>query len=217
MRTVFDENLAEIHDELSDLGRTVNKAIEKSVISLANHDVEIATEVIENDIEINKHQNEIDQKCYEIIALQQPNAFDLRRVLAVMRTASELERMGDHSVNIAEVTINVKGTKRDMKLENQISKMGERLNVMCREIIEAFVDFDVEKAVATAKEDEEIDEMYTELRQMAVELMQRDPKYVVASADYSFVGMHLERIGDYIKNIAEWIVYLDTGKIIDLG
>lgn len=217
MRTIFDENLADIHQELSELGRMVNHAIEKSVKALIKHDVTIANEVRENDSEINQMQNDIDQKCYEIIALQQPNTFDLRRVLSVMRAASELERMGDHAVNIADVTINVKGTKRDHDLEEQISEMGEMLSTMCHDIIEAFVDFDVDKALATAKKDKKVDAMYVDLRLSALGLMEKDRKYVLAAADYSFVGMHLERIGDYIKNIAEWIVYLDTGKIIELG
>lgn len=217
MRTVFDENLADIHEELSKLGRMVNLAIEKSIEALIKHDVTIANEVREDDSEINQMQNDIDQKCYEIIALQQPNTFDLRRVLSVMRAASELERMGDHAVNIADVTINVKGTKRDQDLEEQISEIGELINKMSHDIIEAFVDFDVDKALATAKEDEKVDAMYVDLRLSALGLMEKDRKYVLAAADYSFVGMHLERIGDYIKNIAEWIVYLDTGKIIELG
>lgn len=217
MRTVFDESLADIHKELTKLGRMVNIAIERSVEALVTHDVAIANEIQENDSKINQMQNDIDQKCYEIIALQQPNTFDLRRILAVMRTTSELERMGDHAVNIADVTVNVKGTKRDDKLEEQISEMGDLLNTMCHDIIEAFVDFDVEKAMATAKKDEKVDQMYVKLRISAVGLMEKDRKYVLAAADYSFVGMHLERIGDYIKNIAEWIVYLDTGEIIELG
>lgn len=217
MRTVFDENLAELHGDLTEMGRAVNVAIDQAVTALVNHDVTISNEVIENDLKINKMQNDIDQRCYEIIALQQPNTSDLRRILAVMRAASELERMGDHAVNIAEVTINVKGTERDQLLEKQISKMGEKVKRMSYDIIEAFVSFDVEQAVETAKQDQEIDQMYHELRSSALSLMKQDPKYVIAAADYSFVGMHLERIGDYIKNIAEWIVYLDTGQIIELS
>lgn len=217
MRTVFDENLEDIHEELSKLGRMVNIAIEKSVEALVEHDVDIANEVKEGDKEINQMQNDIDQKCYEIIALQQPNTFDLRRVMAVMRAASELERMGDHAENIADVTINVKGTKRDHELEEQISEIGDIINEMCHDIIEAFIDFDVERARKTAKEDRLVDRLYNDLRLSALTLMEKDKKYVLAAADYSFVGMHLERIGDYIKNIAEWIVYLDTGEISDLG
>lgn len=217
MRTLFDEKLAEIHRDLSQLGRMVNEAIYKSVKALVNHDADIAREVIEGDLKINQKENDIDRKCYEIIALQQPNASDLRRVLAVMRASSDLERMGDHAQNIAEVTINVKGTHRDASLEEKISEMGDKINAMCRDIIDAFVEFDVKKAETTAKKDVEVDELYRELRFSAIDLMKKNPDYVIAAADYSFVGMHIERIGDYIKNIAEWIIYLDTGEIIDFG
>jgi phosphate transport system protein len=216
MRTVFDERLAEIHRDLSQLGRMVNEAIYKSVKALVNHDAELAQEVITGDLKINDKENEIDRKCYEIIALQQPNTTDLRRVLAVMRASSDLERMGDHAQSVSKVTINVKGNKRDSHLEDIISEMGEKISAMCTDIIDAFVEFDVKKARATADRDSEIDELYHKLRFSALELMKEDPESVLAAADYSFVGMHLERIGDYTTNIGEWIVYLDTGEIVDL-
>lgn len=216
MRTIFDEKLAEIHRDLLQLGRMVNETIYKSVKGLVNHDAVIAQQVIDGDEKINQKENDIDRKSYEIIALQQPNATDLRRVLAVMRASSDLERMGDHAENISGITINVKGKKRDEDLEHIISQMGEKITSMCTDIIDAFVEFDVDKAKSTAKRDDEVDELYQELRFAAVKLMKEDPDSVLAAADYSFVGMHLERIGDYVKNIAEWIVYLDTGEITDL-
>lgn len=216
MRTIFDEKLAEIHRDLLQLGRMVNDTIYKSVKGLVNHDAVIAQQVIDGDEKINQKENEIDRKSYEIIALQQPNASDLRRVLAVMRASSELERMGDHAASVSETTIRVKGKKRDEDLEYIISQMGEKITSMCTDIIDAFVEFDVDKARTTAKRDKEVDELYQSLRLAAVKLMKQDPDSVLAAADYSFVGMHLERIGDYVKNIAEWIVYLDTGKITDL-
>lgn len=217
MRTVFDERLAEIHRDLLQLGRMVNETIYKSVKGLINHDADLAQQVIDGDEKINQKENDIDRKCYEIIALQQPNAKDLRRVLSVLRASSDLERMGDHAQNISEVTINVKGNKRDENLEIIISQMGEKISSMCTDVIDAFVEYDVERAVATAKRDSEVDELYDNLRFEAIELMKTDPDSVLAASDYSFVGMHLERIGDYVKNIAEWIVYLDSGDITDLG
>ena len=216
MRTIFDEKLAEIHRDLLQLGRMVNDTIYKSVKGLVNHDAVIAQQVIDGDEKINQKENEIDRKSYEIIALQQPNSSDLRRVLAVMRASSDLERMGDHAASVSETTIRVKGKKRDEDLEHIISQMGEKITSMCTDIIDAFVEFDVDKARTTAKRDKEVDELYLSLRLAAVKLMKQDPDSVLAAADYSFVGMHLERIGDYVKNIAEWIVYLDTGKITDL-
>ncbi len=217
MRTVFDERLAEIHRDLLQLGRMVNETIYKSVKGLINHDADLAQQVIDGDEKINQKENDIDRKCYEIIALQQPNTKDLRRVLSVLRASSDLERMGDHAQNISEVTINVKGNKRDENLEIIISQMGEKISSMCTDVIDAFVEYDVERAVATAKRDSEVDELYHNLRFEAIELMKTDPDSVLAASDYSFVGMHLERIGDYVKNIAEWIVYLDSGDITDLG
>jgi phosphate transport system protein len=217
LRTIFDEKLAEIHRDLSQLGRMVNEAIYKSVKALVNHDAELAQQVITGDEKINQKESDIDRKCHEIIALQQPNTTDLRRVLAVMRASSDLERMGDHAQSISKVTINVKGNKRDEGLENIISQMGEKISAMCTDIIDAFVEFDVAKAKETSKRDQEIDELYREVRFKAIELMKQDPDTVLASADYSFVGMHLERIGDYVTNIGEWIVYLDTGEIVDLN
>lgn len=217
MRTVFDERLAEIHRDLLQLGRMVNETIYKSVKGLINHDADLAQQVIDGDEKINQKENDIDRKCYEIIALQQPNTKDLRRVLSVLRASSDLERMGDHAQNISEVTINVKGNKRDENLEIIISQMGEKISSMCTDVIDAFVEYDVERAVATAKRDSEVDELYHNLRLEAIELMKTDPDSVLAASDYSFVGMHLERIGDYVKNIAEWIVYLDSGDITDLG
>lgn len=217
MRTIFDEKLSEIHRDLSQLGRMVNEAIYKSVKALVDHDAELAKQVIDGDKKINQKESDIDRKCHEIIALQQPNTTDLRRVIAVMRASSDLERMGDHAVSISKATINVKGNKRDEGLENIISQMGEKISSMCTDIIDAFVEFDVKKAEETSKRDQEIDDLYGNLRSQAMKLMKNDPDTVFASADYSFVGMHLERIGDYVTNIGESIVYLDTGEIVDLN
>lgn len=216
MRTLFDEKLTEIHEDFLELGRMVNVAIEQSIQSLVDHDAELAQKVIDGDKEINEKEKEIDRKCYEIIALEQPNTSDLRRVLAVMRASADLERMGDHADNISEVTIAVKGHKRDPDLEEIIQEMGEKIQSMGADILDAFVDFDVDKAIATAKRDSEINQAYKELRQEVIDLVKKDSEAALAASDYSFVGMHLERIGDYIKNIGEWIVYLDTGEITDL-
>ena len=216
MRTVFDEKLAEIHRDFLQLGVMVNEAIYKSVKALVNHDAELAQEVIDGDSEINEKENQIDTKCYEIIALQQPNTTDLRRVLAVMRASSDLERMADHAQNISEVTINVKGKRRDQNLEQRISKIGDLINAMCSDIIDSFVDYDVHKAKEVAKRDKEVEKGCQELRLETLQVMKADTDAIFSSVDYSFVGMHLERIGDYVKNIAEWIVYLETGNIVDL-
>lgn len=217
MRKIFDEKLAEIHRDLLQLGIMVNRAIYNSVKAFVTKDIHLADEIIKNDLFINQKENEIDKKCTEIIALQQPLASDLRRVIAVIRASSNLERMGDHAQNIAEATINLKDEKHIPKLETLFKSMGDKVIQMSADIIDAFVDFNVEAAQEIARRDEEIDNSYNLFRLTAIDIMKEDPSTVFAASDYSFIGRDLERIGDYITNIAEGIVYLDSGKIVDLN
>lgn len=217
MRTVFDQNLAELQRELLAMGVLVNRGISKSVEAFLTQDIELAQEVIEGDFRINDTEHMIDRKCQEIIAMQQPNAGDLRRIIAVLKASSNLERMGDHAENIAVITINIEDKKSDPELEALIKELAEIVAEMASDIIDAFVDFDVAAASEIAKRDVEVDKLYNNLRYTSVNSMIDNPDAVYVASDYSFIGMHLERIGDYVTNIAEAIVYLDSGSVVDLN
>ncbi|SHE31513.1 phosphate transport system protein [Atopostipes suicloacalis DSM 15692] len=217
MRTIFDERLAEIHRDLLQLGIVVNEAINKAIQAFVTKDVNLAEEIIENDLKINDKENEIDKKCTETIALQQPLATDLRRIIAVIRASSDLERMGDHAQNIAEVTINLKNEKHVPELEPIIQSMGNKIMKMSTDIIDAFVDFNVEAAREIALRDEEVDKHYNLLRLTAIDIMKENPDTAFSVSDYSFIGRDLEPIGDYVTNIGEGIIYLSSGEIVDLG
>ena len=217
MRTIFDERLAEIHRDLLQLGIVVNEAINKAIQAFVTKDVNLAEEIIENDLKINDKENEIDKKCTETIALQQPLATDLRRIIAVIRASSDLERMDDHAQNIAEATINLKNEKHVPELEPIIQSMGNKIMKMSTDIIDAFVDFNVEAAREIALRDEEDDKHYNLLRLTAIDIMKENPDTAFSVSDYSFIGRDLERIGDYVTNIGEGIIYLSSGEIVDLG
>lgn len=217
MRTIFDERLAEIHRDLLQLGIMVNEAINKAIQAFVTKDVNLAEEIIENDLKINDKENEIDKKCTETIALQQPLATDLRRIIAVIRASSDLERMGDHAQNIAEATINLKNEKHVPELEPIIQSMGNKIMKMSTDIIDAFVDFNVEAAREIALRDEEVDKHYNLLRLTAIDIMKENPDTAFSISDYSFIGRDLEPIGDYVTNIGEGIIYLSSGEIVDLG
>src|SRR5699024_412815 len=208
MRTIFDERLAEIHRDLLQLGIVVNEAINKAIQAFVTKDVNLAEEIIENDLKINDKENEIDKKCTETIALQQPLATDLRRIIAVIRASSDLERMGDHAQNIAEVTINLKNEKHVPELEPIIQSMGNKIMKMSTDIIDAFVDFNVEAAREIALRDEEVDKHYNLLRLTAIDIMKENPDTAFSVSDYSFIGRDLEPIGDYVTNIGEGRDYL---------
>lgn len=217
MRTIFDQKLDELHRELLRLGFMVNESISKSVDTFIELDKTKAHEIIKEDKKINDMEREIEQKSTELIAVQQPNASDLRKIIAVLRATSTLERMGDHAQNIAEATINIRGNKRNENMEAIIVEMFNKVRSMSKDILDAFVDFNVDKAIEIAKRDIEVDELYNELRVLTIESMQKDPQTVSAGSDYAFIGMDLERIGDYVTNISENIVYLESGEVVDLN
>ncbi len=217
MRTVFDQKLDELHRDLLELGVLVNRAIEKSVHAFNEFDLDLADEVSEDDKRINDKQHEIDEKSQQLIAMQQPNAKDLRRIIAVIRAASNLERMADHGKNISDVLHRMEIRDRNGVPEELINEMSVQVLEMSNSIIDAFVDFDVTRAIEVAARDRDVDKLYNELRYEAVQAMKKDPDIVGTASQYSFIGMDLERIGDYVKNIAEELVYLDRGEIIDLN
>ena len=152
-----------------------------------------------------------------MIALQQPLASDLRRIIAVIRAASNLERMGDHAQNVAEATINLKNERHIVELDPIIQTMGDKIIKMSTDIIDAFVDFNVQAAREIALRDEEVDKHYNLLRLTAIKIMEENPKTAFSVSDYSFIGRDLERIGDYVTNIGEGIIYLASGEVVDLG
>lgn len=217
MRRVFDNELSDLNRAFSQLGRLVNEAIYKSIKAFVNHDKDLAQKVIEEDYKINDLERHIDILCNEIIATQAPNASDLRRIITVMKTSTDLERMGDHAVSIAVSTIRVKGTKRNEDIEALISLAGEKIKTMGQDIIEAFMNFDIEAANKVAVRDDDIDHLTSQIRKDSIEIMTQDPEAVASATDYSFVSIYIERIGDYITNIAEGLVYLETGEIKDLN
>lgn len=217
MRSVLDEQLDELHRNLIEQGVLVSRSIESAIHAFNANDKELGKKVVEEDKRINKKQHEIDEKSQQLIAMQQPNARDLRRIIAVIRASSNLERMGDHAKNVADVLRFVSTEERNESLEQIINRMHRLVLEMTRDMIDAFVNFDVTRAIEIAARDRKVDKIYEELRFAAVEEMKMNPTHVDTASQYSFIGMDLERIGDYVKNIAEELVYLDTGKIIDLN
>ncbi|SFC75391.1 phosphate uptake regulator, PhoU [Alkalibacterium subtropicum] len=217
MRRAYDDELKKMHFKFSQMGNMVNEAIYKSIKAFVNHDKELAKKVIEDDIKINDLEHSLEQECIELIALQQPVTSDLRKIITVMKASADLERMGDHAVSIAKSTIRVKGNKRVKEIEDLIFEAGEKIEKMGQEIITAYVKYDSSSAIAIAKNDDEIDELSDQIRRMSIEEMRTSPDLVLGATDYVLVSTYLERMGDYITNISEWILYFETGEIQELN
>ncbi|HFF8014906.1 TPA: phosphate signaling complex protein PhoU [Streptococcus pyogenes] len=216
LRMKFEEELDKLHNQFYSMGTEVLAQINKTVRAFVSHDRELAKEVIEEDDTINNFETKLEKKSLEIIALQQPVSNDLRMVITVLKASSDIERMGDHAASIAKATIRMKGEDRIPVVEEQINLMGKAVKQMVEEALNAYINADDTKAYEIAASDEIIDQYFRNIQTLAVEEIRKSPDAVFAGKEYFQVLMYLERIGDYARNICEWIVYLKTGKIIEL-
>ncbi len=217
LRTQFEVELGKLHNQFYAMGNEVLGQINNTVRAFTTHDRELAKEVIEADKKINEFEVKLEKKSLEIIALQQPVSTDLRRVITVLKATSDIERMGDHAVSIAKAAIRMKGEIRIPIVEEEIKNMGKEVRHLVESSLDLYLNSgDIETAYEIAASDEIINEYYSKIQELTTEEIKKNPDALIAGRDYFQVITYLERIGDYAKNICEWVVYLRTGDITEL-
>ena len=217
LRAQFEVELGKLHNQFYAMGNEVLGQINNTVHAFTTHDRELAKEVIEADKKINEFEVKLEKKSLEIIALQQPVSTDLRRVITVLKATSDLERMGDHAVSIAKAAIRMKGEVRIPIVEEEIKNMGKEVRRLVESSLDLYLNSgDIETAYEIAASDEIINDYYSKIQELTTEEIKKNPDSLIAGRDYFQVITYLERIGDYAKNICEWVVYLRTGDITEL-
>lgn len=216
LRSQFEEDLEKLHNQFYAMGQEVLSQINRTVRAFVTHDRDLAKEVIEDDAEVNGYEVKLEKKSFEMIALQQPVSQDLRTVLTVLKAVSDVERMGDHAVAIAQATIRMKGEERIPAVEEEIKKMGREVKSVVEAALDLYLNGSVDDAYRVASMDEQINHYFETIRDLATEEIKKNPEAIVTGRDYFQVISYLERIGDYAKNICEWVVYFETGKIVEL-
>lgn len=216
LRSQFEEDLEKLHNQFYAMGQEVLSQINRTVRAFVTHDRDLAKEVIEDDAEVNEYEVKLEKKSFEMIALQQPVSQDLRTVLTVLKAVSDVERMGDHAVAIAQATIRMKGEERIPAVEEEIKKMGREVKSVVEAALDLYLNGSVDDAYRMASMDEQINHYFETIRDLATEEIKKNPEAIVTGRDYFQVISYLERIGDYAKNICEWVVYFETGKIVEL-
>lgn len=215
-RTSFDNNLQSLHNDLLRMGSIVEKQIDKSIEALVNQDGELAEQIINDDDLVDNLQKEIEDKCIKLIGREQPLAIDLRTIFTSTKIVTDLERMADHAVDIAKITLRLKGNKYIKPLID-IPKMGEIVKTMIKKSLDAYVDADVDGAYAVCKMDDEIDTIYKRVFIELLNIMVEDKDTISQSTQFLFVCKFLERVADHVTNICEWTIYLVTGEQKDLN
>lgn len=217
MQRHIDTQIQALRQEFITMGLEVKAALEKAINSLKEDDKQAAKEVIEHDEVINNHETHLEKKTAQIIALQSPVAGDLREIISILKASSDLERLADHAVSIAKNVLLLKEERRDDEIDMMIVKMGDNVLTMLASILKAYTEMDEKLAIKVAEMDAGNDGIFLDIRKRAMGLVKTNPKFAGEGFDYLQIANHLERSGDYITNIAEWIVYTKKGKITELG
>jgi len=216
MRTIFHRRLREIQDDILVMGSMVQKAILRSVEALKTRDLDLAHQVIADDQGVNHKRFEIEEKCVELIATQQPMATDLRTVVAVLNIIIELERIGDYAVGISRIVVMI-GSEPPLKPLIDIPRMAEQTVDMLRRSLDAFINRDAETAKKISAEDDMMDQLYDQVFRELLIFMAEDPRTITRATRLIWVAHNLERSADRITNICERVVFLVTGKMEEIG
>jgi phosphate transport system protein len=216
IRTSFHKKLQEIHDDLLVMGSMVEKAIALSIEALKKREIELANKIIADDIYINEKRFDIEEKCIQIIATQQPMAGDLRAIVSILNIISELERIGDHAEGIAKIVIMI-GDEPPLKPLIDLPRMAEITIDMLHRSLSALAAKDAETARQIVVEDDKVDDLYSQVYRELLTFMAEDPKTITRATRLIWVAHNLERSADRVTNICERIVYTVTGKIEEIG
>jgi len=216
IRTTFRKKLKEIQDDVLVMGSMVEKAINQSIKALKERDITLANRIIESDKKVNMKRFEIEEKCIQLIATQQPMASDLRIILAVFNIISEVERIGDHAEGIAKIVLMI-GDEPPLKPLIDIPRMADKTVDMLQRSLDAFVKHDSESAKKIPVEDDEVDGLYDQVFRELLTFMAEDPKTITRATRLIWVAHNLERSADRVTNICERVVYMVTGKMEEIG
>jgi phosphate transport system protein len=215
-RTTFHKEIREIQDEILVMGSMVNKAILQAIAALQNRDLTQAKQVIADDQKINHKRFEIEDKCIQLIATQQPMASDLRTIVTVLNIITELERIGDYAEGNAKIAIMI-GEEPPLKPLVDIPVMAEKTVDMLDSSLIAFINHDINAARIIGAEDNLIDNLYAHVFQELLALMANDPKTITRATRLMRVAHNLERSADRITNICERITFMVTGEMEEIN
>jgi phosphate transport system protein len=210
----YDEHITLLTRKILEMGGLVEQQIAQAIQALVDRDVERANRVIEHDDQIDLMEEEIDQFAIRLLATRQPMASDLRLITMAMKISNDLERMGDYATNIAKRCERL-AKEPPVKPLYAIPRMAQISQAMVKDVLDAYVERDADKAIAVWRRDDEVDDMFTSLFRELLTYMMEDARNISPCIDLAFVAKNLERIGDHATNIAEKIHYIIHGQRIN--
>jgi phosphate transport system protein len=209
----FHEELSRLKNQLLVMSSMVESNIQKSIQALEERDAKLAEAIFIEDKKIDVMEVEIDEGCVKLMALDQPVAVDLRMILGVLKINNDLERMGDHAVNIAERAIRLAESPMPKRLID-IPRMATIVQGMLKDVMDGFIQENPEKARSVCERDDVVDELDDRFIRVLLTYMMEDPRVIKQAIDFIMISKNLERIGDLTTNIAEDVVFIYQAKTI---
>ncbi len=210
----FDDDLESTRNKVLNMGGLVEKQVENSLLALVNSDSNLAEQVAMNDYQVNSMEVAIDEECNHIIALRQPTAGDLRLVVAIIKTITDLERIGDEAEKIGKYAIDLATEERNEMYFAELKLLGDQVKTILRDSLDAFARMDVASAFQTAASDKAINDEYDVITRKLIKSMSEDRASVERGLKVMWCARALERIGDHAKNICEYVIFTVEGKDI---
>jgi phosphate transport system protein len=206
----YDEELRRLDNAITQMGGLAETQLASAIEAVVKRDSRLAADVVEADTRVDHLEHDIEGMAVRLLALRQPMAVDLRQILAALKTASDLERIADYATNVAKRSIVLNQTP-PVKPAFSIPRMGRLGQAMIKDVLDAYVERDADKALVVWARDEELDEMYTSLFRELLTYMIEDPRNITACTHLLFMAKNIERIGDHATNIAETLYFMVHG------
>ena len=206
----YDQELHRLDNIIAEMGGMAESQLSSSIEAVVKRDSDLAAQVIESDTGVDELEREVETLVVRLLALRQPMARDLRQIVAALKIATDLERIGDYAANVAKRSIALDQIP-PVKPVHAIQRMGRLGSAMIKDMLDAYVERDADQALAVWLRDEELDELYTSLFRELLTYMIEDPRTITACTHLLFMAKNLERIGDHTTNIAETLYFLVHG------
>jgi len=208
----FNEDLEGLRNSVLAMGGLVESQLSKAIAAIVNGDSELGLKVANDDYKVNNLEVNIDEECSRILATRAPAASDLRLIVAIIKTITDLERVGDEAEKIGFLASKLAAMDRPVDSYRELRNLGNHVLHMLRDAMNAFARLDVESSYAILREDELVDEEYEIITRQGITYMMEDPRSIKRVMNVTWVARALERIGDHSKNICEYVIYMVEGR-----
>ena len=212
IRVTYEHELQELNKDLKEMAHMVVTAIEQTFIAFEDQNFTLAEEIIKGDRTVNDMERAIESRCLSLILRQQPVAGDLRQVSTALKVVTDLERIGDHASDIAELILRIK-VEHAYHIVKHLPTMASAAQKMVHDAIEAFIAQDLDAAMEIIKRDDEVDSLFNQVKADVIELLKTSPDQADQGIDLLMIAKYLERIGDHAVNVCEWTQFSKTGAL----